>query len=139
MPGLAGGAHVHVLAEAALPAATAALKGAGFLVHVVDGSGASGKDAFLHAAVTALGLPATCATGWDAFADGLRLALEERPGPHGIVWTGAHGLVGEDLQAFVDAVTVLDAVAAEAGMIDGERDPVQVEVLVAGSGPGFPR
>lgn len=132
------GHRVHVAGAAEEPALRATLSAAGFEVVTLVGTAITNESTLFEEMARAFAFPDYFGHNWAALTDCLR-DLRGRDNPRlALLWVGADASLAADLQTFLDAVLVLDEVAAELGEDDELGKAHQLVVCLLGAGAGFP-
>lgn len=123
----------------------AALEAQGYVILLLDGSAARGKDSLLDAFDRDVPVPGLKSAGsWDAFADCVwqRVMEGEAGEAAALVWTHADRMLDHGLEDLLAAVTTLTRVSKQVESA-AEREPesgapAAFRTFLVGAGPNFP-
>jgi RNAse (barnase) inhibitor barstar len=132
------GHRVHVVGALEEPALRATLTAAGFEVVTLAGTAITNESTLFEEMARAFDFPDYFGHNWAALTDCLR-DLRDRDNPRiALLWVSADASLAADLQTFLDAVLVLDEVAAELSDDDELGKAHQLVVCLLGAVAGFP-
>ncbi len=138
MPWLGPG-FVYTVHEDALRGLRSDLAKHGFNAIVLDGSEMRDAASFHAEAKKAFAFPDYYGNNWDAFNE--CFGEIHFPNPTAILWREVETLARADLKTFAEAVAqfirLRDAFArADAEAVEAS-EPIQIELIIVGRGPGF--
>jgi RNAse (barnase) inhibitor barstar len=136
LPGLRG-RRVHVLPASDEAKLRAALTASGFEIVTVAGTAITGASTLFQEMARAFRFPDYFGHNWAALTDCLRDLRDREHARIALLWVEAGASVDADVQTFLDACAVLDAVASELAEGDELGEARQLEVFLLGAGPGF--
>lgn len=136
LPGLRG-EHVHVVPAEDEAKVRAALTEAGFEIVTVAGTAITNVSTLFAEMARAFRFPDYFGHNWAALMDCLRDLRDRENTRIALLWVDAAASLDADLQTFLDASEMLDAVRSELAEDDEFGDPHQLEVFLLGTGPGF--
>jgi RNAse (barnase) inhibitor barstar len=136
LPGLRGH-RVHVVPAADEAKVRAALTEAGFEIVTVAGTAITNVSTLFEEMARAFRFPDYFGHNWAALMDCLRDLRDRENTRIALLWLDADASLDADLQTFLEAREVLDAVRSELAEDDEFGKAHQLEVFLLGAGPGF--
>lgn len=129
IPGIRG-RSIHVLKAERAPETMKKLKAAGFTLYTIRGDRAKDKQSFLTECGEALGFGKDFGKNWDALIDSMGDFLDDAEMPLAVLWPRVDVLLANDLQSFVEAITIFDAAAVDRELSTEKDDEPQVEFFL---------
>lgn len=129
LPGIRG-RSIHVLPAERAVEVVAKLKASRFTLCTIRGDRAKDKDSFLAECAEAFDFDRSFGKTWDSLIDAMGDFLDEAHMPVAVVWARADVLVQNDLQSFVEAITIFDAAAVDREMSNEGTEEAQVEFFL---------
>lgn len=131
------GHRVHVVAASDETAVRAGLTAAGFEIATVAGTAITNPSTLFAEMARAFRFPDYFGHNWAALTDCLRDLRGRENSRLALLWVNADASLDADVQTVMDAVSVIEDVAAELSEDDQFGPPHQLAVFLLGAGAGF--